>query len=365
LQARGQIGAESIKSQMSKGGLTPSGEFLQLPTELFGPRALVIITRFPFHASFSAFLASYLDPLHGRRSQLKIIEPIPELLCRHLFTVLNSYSFVSAHHPRVAYEPEALTKLLTKSSKRSGGKTADANNKTPESATVSSSESASPPKELCKLLAAGEPCMFLDDAAHMRRYTHMLPLESQSLETQDEVKANLDAHENPLAFLSSAHSLGSASPPASSSIPLNLSDSTPLSKNPNIHPVSTKAKEFIFPSISLRSLSKKAPKAPLFDVDFRLLSKLLPPCAIVALFEALLFEQKILCVSRHMEILTPCLEALLALLHPLEWQFAYIPVSLVRSFHTKSRATHLDFFFHFCHYLHVGSTLKGVAYFTG
>jgi len=65
---------------------------------------------------------------------------------------------------------------------------------------------------------------------------------------------------------------------------------------------------------------------PPVDVDFTLLLSLLEPANIVTVFAALLTEQQVLVLCRHIGVLTNVTAALVALMYPLEWPHIYIPV---------------------------------------
>lgn len=67
-------------------------------------------------------------------------------------------------------------------------------------------------------------------------------------------------------------------------------------------------------------------RPPLLDVDCTLLFSKLEPANIVTLFNCLLCELPILVVASRIEVLTPCLDALLALMFPLSWPYIYIPL---------------------------------------
>lgn len=71
------------------------------------------------------------------------------------------------------------------------------------------------------------------------------------------------------------------------------------------------------------------------QINFRVLFRLLEPKVIIEIFNAMLCEVSVLLLADSVDELTPCLEALNALLHPMKWPFVYVPVlplSLVGAF---------------------------------
>lgn len=65
---------------------------------------------------------------------------------------------------------------------------------------------------------------------------------------------------------------------------------------------------------------------PLTDFSFDLVFRLLSFDTLVAVVEAVLAERKIILCSHHLSVLTPACETLRALIFPLQWEHAYIPV---------------------------------------
>ena len=65
---------------------------------------------------------------------------------------------------------------------------------------------------------------------------------------------------------------------------------------------------------------------PAVDIDFTVLFTMLEPANIVTAVNALLTEQQVLVVTKHVEALTSVTAALVALIYPLEWPHIYIPV---------------------------------------
>lgn len=65
---------------------------------------------------------------------------------------------------------------------------------------------------------------------------------------------------------------------------------------------------------------------PLCDLNFGILFRYLEPRHAILILNALLCECPVIIKSHHIELLTPCCEALLALLYPFKWPFLYIPV---------------------------------------
>ncbi|RHZ06486.1 hypothetical protein DYB26_010717, partial [Aphanomyces astaci] len=61
-------------------------------------------------------------------------------------------------------------------------------------------------------------------------------------------------------------------------------------------------------------------------VNFRPLFQMLDLNNVLAVFTCLLLEQKVALCSKHLSVLTPIAESLQALLFPLYWQGAYIPI---------------------------------------
>lgn len=85
--------------------------------------------------------------------------------------------------------------------------------------------------------------------------------------------------------------------------------------------VPTACGEFRFPGMTT---SRKAP--PVCDLDFPGLFRLLSVTSIVKVISAVLNEASIFFVSRHPCNLTPAIEAILALIYPFKWPFAYVPL---------------------------------------
>ncbi|OQR94357.1 hypothetical protein ACHHYP_01447 [Achlya hypogyna] len=65
---------------------------------------------------------------------------------------------------------------------------------------------------------------------------------------------------------------------------------------------------------------------PLADFSFRTLFQVLDIPNVLTVMSCLLLEQKVALCSKHLSLLTPIAETLMALLFPLAWQGAYIPV---------------------------------------
>lgn len=65
---------------------------------------------------------------------------------------------------------------------------------------------------------------------------------------------------------------------------------------------------------------------PVCDLDFPLLLRLLSVTSIVQVISALLNESSMVFVSRHASNLTPVIEAMLALIFPFKWPYAYVPL---------------------------------------
>ncbi|RLO11263.1 hypothetical protein DYB28_013878, partial [Aphanomyces astaci] len=61
-------------------------------------------------------------------------------------------------------------------------------------------------------------------------------------------------------------------------------------------------------------------------VNFRPLFQMLDLNNVLAVFTCLLLEQKVALCSKHLSVLTPIAESLQAVLFPLYWQGAYIPI---------------------------------------
>ena len=62
------------------------------------------------------------------------------------------------------------------------------------------------------------------------------------------------------------------------------------------------------------------------QINFRVLFRLLEPKVIIEIFNAMLCEVSVLLLADSVDELTPCLEALNVLLHPMKWPFVYVPV---------------------------------------
>ena len=103
----------------------------------------------------------------------------------------------------------------------------------------------------------------------------------------------------------------SSSPPEPSSVPVPGQGSGPIGANP------TATFEFALPATH---------RPPLTDLDFKTLFGRLEPSNILTIFNCLLCEVPVLVVSAHVELLTPALEAIVALLYPLQWPYIYIPL---------------------------------------
>ncbi|OQR91311.1 hypothetical protein THRCLA_09040 [Thraustotheca clavata] len=65
---------------------------------------------------------------------------------------------------------------------------------------------------------------------------------------------------------------------------------------------------------------------PLADFSFRYLFQVLDIANVMTVVSCLLLEQKVALCSKHLSLLTPIAETLIALLFPFAWQGAYIPV---------------------------------------
>ena len=63
---------------------------------------------------------------------------------------------------------------------------------------------------------------------------------------------------------------------------------------------------------------------PLSDVDYRVLFQMLEPRHIITVINALMCEVSVVLTSCNANILTPCLETILALMYPMKWPYIYI-----------------------------------------
>jgi pentatricopeptide repeat protein len=69
-----------------------------------------------------------------------------------------------------------------------------------------------------------------------------------------------------------------------------------------------------------------ADQFPLTNFSFQIMFKLLSVNTVLKLFAAVLLERKIVMCSSRLSVLTPVAQTLLALIFPLRWSYAYIPV---------------------------------------
>ena len=82
----------------------------------------------------------------------------------------------------------------------------------------------------------------------------------------------------------------------------------------------------LFDSDKLELLFPPPNTLPICDIDFQPLAKSLSPENIVKAINYIVLERHVLFVSNDIEILTPAIEALLALMYPFEYQLMYLPV---------------------------------------
>lgn len=214
---------------------------LKLPTEVFSPRSLCLISPYPFHKSFHRFLKRFYSihqsSIHSVDSPLPPLPPM-DVMLHEMYRALNSYKVLQMHLPSDAFDttgPQGTNNA--RQSKKAGA----------------------------------------------------------SNHTQTTLIESLRVDINFWAASPCSSTAGSWIQPG--------------------------VEAFWFPG-----LRQPLAAPPLCDVDFRSLLRLISTSNLVNLITAILWETSVLFISRRIPVLAPALDALMCLIYPFKWPFAYVPI---------------------------------------